>query len=144
MEAHHHTHTERKRWYHYFWEFLMLFLAVSCGFLAENQIEHMVDHQREKQYIRSLRKDLSGDIDQISFNQAELKQFISEIDSIATDFSDLKDHRPGVVTIKQSANGMGFRDFIYNDRTIIQQLKNAGNMRLIRNLAQKRISPLMT
>jgi len=90
MEAHHHTHTERKRWYHYFWEFLMLFLAVSCGFLAENQIEHMVDHQREKQYIRSLRKDLSGDIDQISFNQAELKQFISEIDSIAADFSDLK------------------------------------------------------
>jgi len=38
---------------------------------------------------------------------------------------------------------MGFRDFIYNDRTI-QQLKNAGNMRLIRSLAQKRISPRMT
>ena len=37
MEVHAHTHTERKKWTHYLWEFLMLFLAVFCGFLAENQ-----------------------------------------------------------------------------------------------------------
>ena len=30
------SHTPRKKWTHYFWEFLMLFLAVFCGFLAEN------------------------------------------------------------------------------------------------------------
>jgi hypothetical protein len=29
MEVHAHTHTERKKWTHYFWEFLMLFLAVA-------------------------------------------------------------------------------------------------------------------
>ena len=40
MEVHHHTHTPRKKWTHYFWEFLMLFLAVFCGFLAEYQLEH--------------------------------------------------------------------------------------------------------
>ena len=28
MEVHAHTHTPRKKWTHYFWEFLMLFLAV--------------------------------------------------------------------------------------------------------------------
>jgi hypothetical protein len=28
MEVHAHTHTARKKWAHYFWEFLMLFLAV--------------------------------------------------------------------------------------------------------------------
>ncbi len=28
MEVHAHTHTARKKWTHYFWEFLMLFLAV--------------------------------------------------------------------------------------------------------------------
>ena len=32
MEVHAHTHTARKKWTHYFWEFLMLFLAVFCGF----------------------------------------------------------------------------------------------------------------
>src|SRR5215213_11711783 len=36
MEVHHHSHTERKRWQHYLFEFFMLFLAVFAGFLAEN------------------------------------------------------------------------------------------------------------
>ena len=61
MEVHAHSHTARKKWTHYFWEFLMLFLAVFCGFLAENQREHMVEHQREKQYMNSLITDLKGD-----------------------------------------------------------------------------------
>src|SRR5688572_19318262 len=61
MEVHQHTHTPRKKWTHYFWEFLMLFLAVFCGFLAENQREHMIEHQREKKYVRSLIQDLKTD-----------------------------------------------------------------------------------
>jgi hypothetical protein len=47
MEVHHHsqipapeTHAQGSKWTHYFWEFLMLFLAVFCGFLAENIREH--------------------------------------------------------------------------------------------------------
>ena len=44
MEVHAHTHTARKKWTHYFWEFIMLFLAVFCGFLAENQREHIIEH----------------------------------------------------------------------------------------------------
>ena len=68
MEVHHHshlasgeTHTERKKWTHYFWEFLMLFLAVFCGFLAENQREHMIENRREKQYAKELYSELSDD-----------------------------------------------------------------------------------
>ena len=45
MEVHTHTHTARKKGTHYLWEFLMLFLAVFAGFLAENQREHIVEHQ---------------------------------------------------------------------------------------------------
>ena len=46
MEVHHHpiaigSHTSRKKWTPYLWEFLMLFLAVFCRFLAENQREHI-------------------------------------------------------------------------------------------------------
>ena len=50
MEVHAHTHTPRKKWTHYFWEFFMLFLAVTAGFLVENQREHYVEHLREKQF----------------------------------------------------------------------------------------------
>lgn len=34
MEVHAHTHTQRKKWTHYYWEFLMLFPAVFGGFLT--------------------------------------------------------------------------------------------------------------
>ena len=68
MEVHHHsspapggTHTPRKKWTHYLWEFLMLFLAVFCGFLAEYQLEHKIEKERGLQYIRSFYNDLKTD-----------------------------------------------------------------------------------
>jgi hypothetical protein len=42
MEVHAHTHTPRKKWTHYFWEFLMLFLAVTLGFLVEKLCENII------------------------------------------------------------------------------------------------------
>jgi hypothetical protein len=68
MEVHAHTHTSdpdshrgRKKFTHYLWEFLMLFLAVFCGFLAENYREHLVEHQREKEFAHQLLADLLSD-----------------------------------------------------------------------------------
>ncbi|MGQ0739832.1 MAG: hypothetical protein ACT4OJ_12305 [Bacteroidota bacterium] len=68
MEVHAHTHsspanggTARKKWTHYFWEFLMLFLAVFCGFLAENQREHFIENQREKKFAKQMLADLRAD-----------------------------------------------------------------------------------
>ncbi len=74
MEVHHHSHLPgpnpstssghqglHKKWTHYFWEFLMLFLAVFCGFLAEYQLEHKIEKDREKQYSQTLFEDLKVD-----------------------------------------------------------------------------------
>ncbi len=61
MEVHQHTHTPRKKWTHYFWEFLMLFLAVFAGFLAEYKLEHVIEHQHEKEYAKSLYDELYAD-----------------------------------------------------------------------------------
>ena len=60
METHaQHLHkTPGKNFWHYFYEFLMLFLAVFCGFLAENQREHLVEEHRAKDYAKSLMGDL--------------------------------------------------------------------------------------
>ena len=66
MEVHTHAHTERKKWTHYFWEFFMLFLAVTLGFFVENKREHYVEHQREKQYMVSMLEDLKKDTAQIN------------------------------------------------------------------------------
>src|SRR5687767_12426670 len=61
MEVHAHSHTARKKWTHYFWEFLMLFLAVFCGFLAENYREHYVERQRAIQLAKNLYKEILTD-----------------------------------------------------------------------------------
>src|SRR5215471_5281072 len=43
MEVHHHPHVEKKRFKEYFLEFLMIFLAVTLGFFAENIREHFAE-----------------------------------------------------------------------------------------------------
>ena len=133
MEVHTHSHTEQKRLKHYLFEFFMLFLAVFCGFLAENFREHQVEHQRERQYIKSLIEDLREDIGQAGELRTELGQFISRLDSITVNLAQSYNSIPSVNCFKQISLGFGFNDFIYTDRTM-QQLKNAGGMRLIRNL----------
>jgi hypothetical protein len=60
MEVHHHSH-HPKKWKEYLTEFLMLFLAVTLGFFAENQREHLIEGDREKQYMQSLYEDLKKD-----------------------------------------------------------------------------------
>src|ERR1700729_2572542 len=61
MEVHHHPNLEKKNFKEYFLEFLMIFLAVTMGFFAENIREHVADHAKEKQYIHSMIQDLKGD-----------------------------------------------------------------------------------
>jgi hypothetical protein len=79
MEVHAHSHTPRKKWTHYLWEFFMLFLAVFCGFLAEYKFEHMVEHQREKKYARQLVDGLKQDTAElnmlINFGETKRKSF---------------------------------------------------------------------
>jgi len=64
MEVHHHASGApgtRKKWTHYFWEFLMLFLAVFCGFIAENIREHKVEQYRAKELSKNLYKEILAD-----------------------------------------------------------------------------------
>ena len=133
MEVHHHAHTERKKWTHYFWEFLMLFLAVFCGFLAENQREHMVEHQREKQYMASLLSDLSGDTATLS-NGIPLKlRRIGAIDSVFMFFNEHPDAKTISGQLFRTIRRTNFDARFIRNVITINQLKNAGGMRLVRD-----------
>src|SRR6185503_16591727 len=83
MEVHAHPHTPRKKWTHYFWEFFMLFLAETLGFFVENQREHMVEHRREKQYMRSMVGDLKSDTAKSNWITLRRTLRIKTIDSIS-------------------------------------------------------------
>ena len=77
MEVHQHSHTPRKKWTHYLWEFIMLFLAVFCGFLAENLREHEINKGIErnniKSLVRNLREDSSLLVRSIKVNEERFK-----------------------------------------------------------------------
>jgi len=67
MEVHHHSQTERRKWTHYFWEFFMLFLAIVCGFMAENYREKISNKENELHYIHNLIIDLKKDTAEVAF-----------------------------------------------------------------------------
>ena len=130
MEVHQHTHTPRKKWTHYFWEFLMLFLAVFCGFLAEYQLEHKIEKDREKQYVESLVEDLQQDTSNLRISLGSFNQQDRYFDTLQALFPQLRQGYNR--SLHNSMIGvMGWEDFIATDKTM-QQLKYAGGMRLIR------------
>ena len=131
MEVHAHTHTARKKWTHYLWEFLMLFLAVFCGFLAENQREHYIEHQREKQYIRSLISDIKSDIKQLEELDKEWAECFNSADKLLKYLSGKDIYTNSGPALFLVGPATGFTDFVSNDGTI-QQLKNSGGLRLLR------------
>ena len=134
MEVHPHTHTERKKWTHYFWEFLMLFFAVFCGFLAENFREHQVEKNRERQYIKSFIEDLEADTIDYKNRIVACDKTINISDSviILLNRPDRDKWATDIYYFLRQIHRSG--EFTTNDRTIIQ-LRNAGGMRLISNKA---------
>jgi hypothetical protein len=135
MEVHAHTHTERKKWTHYLWEFLMLFLAVFCGFLAENQREHFIEHQREKIFMKSMLKDLAADTSTFSGMIDTYTIARNHVDSLIWLLN--KNHDLNNIAhdlYKHEVWIHSYYKLVYSDRTIVQ-LKNSGNFRLIRNQA---------
>src|SRR6188474_160840 len=120
MEVHAHAHTSRKKWTHYFWEFLMLFFAVFCGFLAEYALEHKIEADREEKYVRSMLEDLKLDTAGINGIIQRRTRRIKQIDSL---FLLLNEPGNGANLsllyyysrlIRRNASFQ----FVYNDRTI--------------------------
>ena len=134
MEVHHHTHAShgKKTWKDYFWEFSMLFLAVFCGFLAEYQLEHKIEKDREKAYMYSMLEDLKSDTTQLSIKSHSRIKRVEMIDSLIFLISSA-DHSANLNDIYFFGRNLSLNiDFFPNDRTILQ-LKNSGALRLVHN-----------
>jgi hypothetical protein len=136
MEVHHHSHDHPKKgWKAYFWEFLMLFFAVSAGFLVENQREHYIEHQREKLLAKNLYTEILGDSVSIrqKLSMRELKEkgcadFILFVkDSSLTSLSPR--FYPAFTWAFIQIQTMLFEP---NDG-ILNQLKNSGELRYFKN-----------
>ncbi len=133
MEVHKHPHhvVHKKKWGEYLLEFLMLFLAVFLGFIAENIREDFVDRKKEKEYIHSMINDLKTDTSKLNEIITSYQEILLGQDTLLKTFSSLNN---GFKEKFYSNIGsvLGYPDFIYTDATI-QQLKNSGGFRILRN-----------
>jgi len=133
METHaHELHkAPGKNFWHYFFEFFMLFLAVSAGFFVENFRDHLLDRKHEKEYMQSLVNDLNTDItniDSVIFHDTQTKL---QCDSLFMLLS-LNDYADKTGSIYFNARRISLRYFFYITDGTLKQLNNAGGLRLIR------------
>jgi len=147
MEVHHHSHTAdsdihrgRKNWKNYFWEFFMLFLAVTLGFFVENQREHFVEHQRTKQYALSLADDLKKDTSAFRVLKENYSRNIVKIDTFRNMLKSKPISKiPGGSLYYYCEPVIWSIAIIFHDATL-QQLKNSGNLRYFPTSLQNKIS----
>lgn len=122
---------KKKNWKSYFKEFFMLFLAVFCGFLAENYRESLSTRKIEKEYILSLIEDLKTDTTNLSGYSSFRKEKSVLMDSLAGMMLSENRSLMGNEIYFLARQVFNEQAFFYSDGTI-QQLKNAGNLRLLR------------
>ncbi len=137
MEVHAHTHPStssghQKKWTHYFWEFLMLFLAVFCGFLAENIREHKIEHQRAKDYSMSLIEEVAGDTMALNHSISYYKTKTESIDTLIGLLAGNIKQIPGGTMYYYADMAMYNNQIIFNKTTLLQ-LINSGVLRYFTN-----------
>lgn len=132
MEVHAHTHTSRKKWTHYLWEFLMLFLAVFCGFIAENIREHSIEKKRGKQYIKLFIEDLQADTAILHGQIPQMKQAIKGLDTLISETYAYLEGKGDTRLMYYTYHHYCRNIFLLTlSQRTINQLKNSGNLRLI-------------
>ena len=147
MEVHHHAHDpsaphHKKNWKSYFWEFLMLFLAVFCGFLAEYQLEHKIERDRASELAESFYAELK--VDSAAVKRAIL--FIETKDSALHYLKHhLKDSTLTTVSKEFSLNytlGLTFNTpAIFEPRAaILDQLINSGSLRYFKSKESQKLT----
>src|SRR5687767_10402799 len=132
MEVHHHAHTSRKKWTHYFWEFLMLFFAVTLGFFVENQREHYIERVRAKDFSKTLVKDLQHDTAAIHLQIRSTQIYIAMADSLLA-LSKARLEGRNASRFSFYTRFMYWTVPIIWNRATFEQIKNSGSLRYFKN-----------
>ncbi len=137
MEVHHHPdlHHRRKRFREYFLEFLMIFFAVSMGFIAENIRESISENSKARELAESLYREVYSDSAAI---QQKVKLRLRKEEEMVFLSNYLKDSNlthlsnrffPSVVWTFMLSNQSLFEP----KDGIINQLKNSGTLRYFKS-----------
>ena len=128
------NNVKKRNWKGYFLEFIMLFLAVTLGFMADNFREKISERTKEKEYIQSMIEDVEED-------QINIKEVINvnsqRIDNLHSFLNKCFNYsganREKIELNKYFTHVLVHPEFIAPTELTMQQLKNAGGMRLIKS-----------
>ncbi len=132
MEVHHHSH-HPKKWKEYITEFLMLFLAVTLGFLAENlREEQIIAHQTES-VIAQLRLELMQDTAQLN-NMKNVRAKSDSAVAFIAYFIKTNQLESNKISFYLLHNCVLYRSGIFESGCIaLDQLKYTGLLKNIKN-----------
>lgn len=132
MEVHHHPHVEKKNFKEYLLEGLMIFLAVSMGFIAENIREHLTDKAKEIEYIENIKKDLVRDTTDLNVWIDALNKKSESLNSLITLLQQQgpTDNGKDLYYFARIATRSGSFEANLNS---FNEMKSSGNTRLIKN-----------
>ncbi|MGN6602939.1 MAG: hypothetical protein ACTHK8_10845 [Ginsengibacter sp.] len=140
MEVHHHPKVEKKNFKEYFLEFLMIFLAVTLGFFAENIREKVTEHKRAQVYAGTMVNDLRTDTSAL---KAYLNYWNYASNNVDTLFQLLSKAEPSQIPSGKlywyGLFGGAPTIFISNDATF-QEMKSAGALSYFNNKVAQKIS----
>jgi len=134
MEVHHHPKVERKRFREYFLEFIMIFLAVTLGFFAENIREKIADERKVRQYVVSMLRDLKSDTENYHMYDSLSLTYCALVDTIFDDTKDTNAESTRLYYVARKLTMSGSFVSGINAKTY-SQMTSTGGFRLIKHQA---------
>ena len=129
MEVHHHSH-KPKKWKEYITEFLMLFLAVSMGFIAENLREKHIEDERSEELMHAFVSDVKENQKQLDSIIINNQRTVNYYDSLSLIYGFEKQK----VDLKKLSESIDLWLYRFsNKKTIFEEMKNSGSLRYIQN-----------
>ncbi|MFM8540102.1 MAG: hypothetical protein ACKOBZ_01290 [Nitrospira sp.] len=118
----------------YLAEFVMMFLAVTLSFFAENMRQEWSNRAAAREYLQLLADDLHDDVERLDFSigfkrkkEAQIDEFIALLRS--------PDRTQSTARIYYLGRLIPVREPFYGSEGAIRQLENTGGLRLLRNHA---------
>lgn len=129
MEVHHPHHHGPKKWKEHFLEFLMLFLAVTLGFFAENLRDQYIEKERAHEYLSHLEADIDNNIHFIDSLVSRDRGMIEKFDSAFLYLATSK--KLDIDSLYKNLPVNVYRFLSKNDT--YEQMKSSGSLRYIKD-----------
>jgi hypothetical protein len=129
-------------WKHYLFEFFMLFLAVFCGFLAENWREHLAEKERATDLAHSFYDELKRDSASIQTVQMRRIRRDSALTYLKKYFRDSSvTHCSKTFGVNFTYAFEIFSPYLFEPKdAILDQLKNSGSLRYFKSMELQKLT----